>query len=53
MTFHAKTPYWRGIVVPYSLLFGVVTDSLADVLITVSTPYVEGEFEADDEDALV
>ena len=53
MTFHAKTPYRRGVKVSHFLFFSVESYALADMLITVSTPYVEGEFESDDEDSLV
>jgi len=53
MTFHAKTPYRRGIVVSYAFLLGVETHALANVVVARGAPDVVRHFEADDEDALV
>lgn len=39
--------------VSHFLLLSIKPYSLSDMLITVSTPDVEGKFETDDEDSLV
>ena len=53
MTLHTKTPYRRGVIIPYPFLLGVETDALADVFVAVGAPYVVRHLEADDQNALV
>jgi hypothetical protein len=52
--FHAKTPYGRAVVVSDLLFLGVEAYALADDCgwTAMITPYGEGKFEADSEDAL-
>jgi hypothetical protein len=52
MTLHAKTPYRGGIKVADPLFFSIEPHALADVLLAVVAPDVEGQLEADDEDSL-
>lgn len=44
---HPKRKYWCAKVIANFLLFGVESDTLSNMRIAMSAPYVEGHFEAD------
>lgn len=53
MAFTAERVNWGGEVVSDLLLLSVVPHAHADVVVACSTPDIEGQFEPNDQDALV